>query len=314
MDTLPQNIIALGEILWDVFPDRTCFGGAPANFACAAAELSDGGASVQMLSGIGQDELGTEALAQLQSHGVGLGLVQQNGFPTGQVNVELDSSGKANYVFMEDVAWDNLEWNGVCLEAAQQANAVCFGSLGQRSESSAAIIQRFVENTPPNCLRVFDINLRFPHVSDSAILRSMELANILKLNDEELPYLAKLVQAQGDDEITQLDWIRQRFDLDLVAVTSGPEGVVLHTADHTVRCVTESVQVVDTVGAGDSFTAAMTLGLLRYSGPNRQVPSTPEYLESLGRIANEVAAYVCGQPGATPVFPASLKQKFSFTP
>ena len=285
-------IVGLGEILWDVFPDGPRFGGAPANFACHAAAL--GGTSA-MVSAVGPDDLGMKALAALAEKNVDTKHVLRSTFPTGVVNVQLDAVGKASYEFAANTAWDHLEWSQELQGFAGQTTAVCFGTLGQRSELSRKTIQRFVSETPAEAFRIFDINLRPPFYTEEIILESLELANVLKLNDEELPLLAKLCGFSGSNS-ELMQQISQRFSLKLVALTCGNEGAILCQGDEVNQCPGVPTTVKDTVGAGDSFTAALALGLLKN-----------QPLDVINRHACQVAAYVCSQPGGTPPIPNELK-------
>lgn len=285
-------VVGLGEILWDVFPDGPRFGGAPANVACHAAQL---GATSHMASAVGQDELGTKAFEALEDKHVDTHCVIRSTYPTGVVNVELDAAGKASYQFAEDTAWDHLDWSDNWQNLAAKTSAVCFGTLGQRSETSRKTIHRFVNATPETCFRVFDINLRPPFYSDEIILESLQPANILKLNDEELPYLANLCGITGTDgEILQA--LSKKFELQLVALTRGGSGAILCRGDEISQSTGVPTTVIDTVGAGDSFTAALVLGLL----DNRD-------LDTINQQAGQIAAFVCSQPGATPHIPDELK-------
>jgi fructokinase len=297
----PLTVLALGEILWDVFPERTCFGGAPANYACALSELAGEPVDVKLFSGVGRDPLGQQALEELEGHGVGISLVQRPAFPTGQVSVHLTADGNADYRFAENVAWDNLQWTESLQLEARIADVVCFGTLAQRASGSAATLQQLVKQTSEASYRVFDINLRFPHVVDSVIHQSLALCNVLKLNEEELPYLADLLGISGS-QANVLKVLYQRFDLRLIALTQGAKGAVLFNGAEQFKFTSPETRVVDTVGAGDAFTAALTLGLLRLE--NAEHSSS---LQKLGEVACRVAAFVCEQPGATPSFPADLK-------
>ena len=282
-------IVGLGEILWDVFPDGPRFGGAPANFACHVAAL---GGNAEMVSAVGNDELGALAVAELHQRGVGTGTVfRHEDRATGIVTVSLDAAGHASYQFATDTAWDALPWSAELARLAERTSAVSFGTLGQRSERSRATIRRFVTATPSTALRVFDVNLRPPFVSDAVILESLALANVLKLNADELPALAALSASTGSD-VEILQELADRFTLRAVALTRGADGAVLvrdgQVSDHPGI----DTHVVDTVGAGDAYTAVLTLGLLE--GRN---------LESINRGACQVAAFVCSQSGATPQLP-----------
>ncbi len=322
------TIVALGEILWDIFPDRTCFGGAPANYACAAAELGSKMAEVHLVSGVGSDKLGRDAIEELKSHHVVVNSIQEKQNATGTVTIELNENGSASYAFTSDVAWDNLAWSDELTQLAQKANAVCFGSLGQRSAVSAKVVQRFVSETTTQCLRIFDINLRPPYYSDQVILDSLSIANVLKLNDEELPYLATLLKISGTEPELLLQIIK-RFNLKLIALTKGNKGATIAFDDETIVINGIQTSVIDTVGAGDSFTAALTLGLLQNAFMESDRPKTSESeidesvnesaiwhrektaVKQIGDHANQVAAFVCSQPGATPNYPEKLKSKLA---
>lgn len=288
-------IVGLGEVLWDVFPDGPRFGGAPANFACSAAGLAGDRAHVCLVSGVGRDSLGERALAELAAHGVAAESVAQLDRPTGRVDVEIDSEGKADYVFAANTAWDHLPWSDELAALAARTAAVCFGSLGQRSEASRETIRRFVSAVPETSLRILDINLRTPHWSDAVVRESVQLANVLKCNEDELPVLARLLDADGSDaEI--LAQLVAAGDLQLAALSRGSAGSLLLSADGSdSELPAESVTVADTVGAGDAFTAALTLGLLH----GLPLPTTHAW-------ANQVAAFVCTQNGATPTLPEAL--------
>lgn len=288
------TIVGLGEILWDVFPDGPKFGGAPANFACSVAALCPKGVRVEMASSVGQDELGDRALQTLNDKSVGTTFVQRAEQPTGQVLVQLDAEGHASYEFAADTAWDNLQWSDDLGQLAAKTRACCFGSLAQRSESSRHAIQRFASATPPSSLRIFDVNLRPPFFNDSIILESLQLANVAKLNDEELPVLASICGFEGGP-VELMRQLADRYDLRFVALTRGSEGSILMTRDEVSEQTGIPTQVVDTVGAGDAFTATLAVGLL--DGID---------LDTINRHACSVAAYVCSQPGATPSLPDEL--------
>lgn len=280
-------IVGLGEILWDVFPDARHFGGAPANVAVHAHEL---GATGAVASAVGRDPLGNEARQILASRELDTSAVAESDFPTGTVTVQLDEHGKASYLFAPDTAWDHLEWNGQLATLAARADAVVFGTLGQRSETSRETIRRFLSHTRPECLRVFDVNLRQDFFTPEIIAASLELANVLKLNDEELPV------AFPDTDEAALSALREQHDLRLVALTRGAKGSLLVGDSECSDLPGQAADVKDTVGAGDAFTAATILGFLRNQA-----------LDEINRHASLIAAYVCSQPGATPRLPEHVK-------
>jgi fructokinase len=282
-------IAGLGEILWDVFPDRACFGGAPANFACSAAELAGDIADVFMIGAVGDDELGAKSIESLASHGVQTAAVGINDHPTGRVIVQLDQSGQPAYTFDNDTAWDNLSWTDAVQNVAARASLLCFGTLGQRSGVSRKTMRQIAAATQPDCVRVLDINLRPPFWTDEVILESLPLANVLKLNDAELRVLARLLELSGS-QIEQLRQLQDRYRLRLVALTCGASGsLLLDEHGNADEQPGRSVIVADTVGAGDAFTAALAVGLLQ------QRP-----LSEVHHRAADIAAFVCSQPGATP--------------
>jgi fructokinase len=285
-------VVGLGEVLWDLFPEGKQFGGAPANFAYHAKCL---GAEGFVVSAVGNDDLGREILDRLDALGLNRQFVAVDGaHPTGTVSVELDAAGKPRYVIHEDVAWDFVPVVPGLMDLAQKADAVCFGSLAQRSDASRKTIRDFLGATQEGCLRIFDINFRQRFYDAKTVARSLELANVLKLNDEELPVVAKLLKISGgeDDVMAAL---RDRYDLQVIALTKGAHGAVLIGPDGRSVHAGVAAKVVDTVGAGDAFTAVLAMGLLRGLD-----------LDAINEHANHVAAYVCSRPGATPEMPARL--------
>lgn len=300
-------IVGIGEVLWDVFPDGPRFGGAPANFACCAAALSGGKTPVAVVSGVGRDDLGSRALATLSGRGIDVSHVTAVDFPTGTVKVTLDAAGRASYVIASGTAWDNFLASEPLTELAGEASAVCFGTLAQRSPVARRTIRRFLQQTSDACLRVLDVNLRAPYWDRDVLLESLSLANVLKLNEEELPILAEALgletstetlteMSKDSAELAMLHRLAADYSLRLVALTQGEKGATLVTGAGEVDFAPGlRVEVADTVGAGDAFTAALVVGLLR---------GLP--METINRWATRVAAYVASQPGAAPALPAEL--------
>jgi fructokinase len=289
-------VMGVGELLWDLLPCGKQPGGAPANFAYHAREL---GAESLVVSRVGDDPLGREILGHLA--GLGLrtdGISTDPTVPTGTVAVSLDPQGKPAYTIQEPSAWDFIEAREDILRKAAQAEAVCFGSLAQRHPAACAAITAVIAATPSSALRIFDVNLRQNYWSPELIRRSVKLANVLKLNDEELPLVAGALGVTGN-ESSALRQIANRFKLRAVALTKGAMGSVLLAGDTMVSQGVSRQAVVDTVGAGDAFTAALAMGLLR--GCN---------LANIQKVATEVAEYVCSCPGATPALPKPLRSAF----
>jgi fructokinase len=289
------TVIGIGEILWDVFPDGPRFGGATANFACSVAELARDRIDVYAVGAVGGDDLGRRAVEALHAHGVDTSCVALVDRPTGQVRVTLDAAGRASYEFAADAAWDNLAWSDGLEQLAAHADAVCFSTLGQRSEISRETMQRFVQATPVACFRVLDINLRPPFWNEEIVLQSLQLANVLKLNDAELSVLADMLCWSGAD-FELLQRLIDRFSLQLVALTRGAAGAMLLSRSGEQRDLPgQPTVVVDTVGAGDSFAAVLVVGLL--SGLS---------LAKINAWGNRVAAFVSSQAGPRPQIPNYL--------
>jgi fructokinase len=290
-------VVGLGEILWDVFPDGPRFGGAPANFACHVAELGANSIDVHVASGVGRDEFGRRAVELLQSRHVDTSCVAELDRPTGTVLVELDAAGHASYTFAADTAWDNVAWSDGLQTLAANADAVCFGTLAQRGDISRQTIRQFLDATPPDCICILDINLRPPFWTKEVMLQSLELANVLKLNETELPVVAEMFGWNGPHtELAQR--LLETFSLRTIALTRGADGAMLmNAAGDCSDLPGQPVTVADTVGAGDAYTAALAIGLLR------DLP-----VATINAWAIRVAAFVCSQPGATPKLPAHLRQ------
>ena len=280
---MKRVIVGIGEILWDMLPSGKALGGAPANFAYHAGRLGEEGWAV---SAVGDDALGREILDLVTSKGLH-SLIAVTDRPTGTVQVTLDARGIPSYDIMEDVAWDNIPCTEEMAALAHRADAVCFGSLVQRMSSRHSIL-RFLRATRPEALKVFDINLRQHYYSPEVIDESLQLADILKINDEEIRIVADLF-GLGDDDIAACRALIERYALKLVILTKGAEGSVVITAEEAIPQSVGEVKVVDTVGAGDSFTAAFVVAYLRGLS-----------LSEAQRLASETASYVCSCKGAMP--------------
>jgi fructokinase len=283
------RILSCGEILWDLFPDGPRFGGAPANFAVQASLL---GSSVSVLGAVGQDSPGRHAVEILQRFGIDTSLVQSTpDAPTGTVLVSVDSAGKPAFTIQPDAAWDLLEWGRGLETAIKDFDAVYFGTLGQRGAKSRVTIRRTLETAKDHgILRVLDINLRPPFYDRTLLCESLSFANILKLSDEELPAVASACNIPGDAApLDILGEMLSKFSLDCVAMTRGADGAVLVAAGKIIEQAAIPVTIVDTVGAGDAFTAAFVTGTVRGQ------PSA-----AVLRHACETASAVCGHAGGIP--------------
>ena len=276
-------IVGIGEILWDMLPSGKALGGAPANFAYHAKRLGEEGWAV---SAVGDDPLGAEIMDIVREKGL-KNLIAVTDKPTGTVQVTLDARGVPSYNIMEDVAWDNIPFTPEMEALAARADAVCFGSLVQRMASRDSVL-RFLRATRPEALRVFDINLRQHYYSPEVVDASLKLSNILKINDEEIRIVAGMFGLEGDDTAVCRALV-DRYALRLVILTKGADGSEVITATEAIPQKAGAVEVVDTVGAGDSFTAAFVVAYLR-----------GDSLSDAQRLANETAAYVCSRKGAMP--------------
>jgi fructokinase len=294
------RLVGIGEALWDLLPDGPQPGGAPANFAYHAHAL---GAQTALVTRVGNDDRGRAILSRLASTGGDQDTMQLDEVaPTGTVSIALSGEGIPSYTIHENVAWDYLAVTTSALNAVRGADAVCFGTLAQRGDISRATIQTLVGAAPMHTLRVLDINLRQHYFSREVIEQSLEVANVLKLNDAELAVLAQWLGLGGSTR-HQIEALTHRFRLHLVALTRGAAGSLLFQAGEWSDCPSVPTTVVDTIGAGDAFAAALVLGMLS------QWP-----LSVINMHADEVARQVCSQAGATPTLPHSLAERFTVRP
>jgi len=286
------NVVGIGEVLWDLLLTGPQLGGAPANFAYHAHAL---GARSRVITRAGDDEQGREIMRRFGELALPTDNVQTDpAAPTGTAKVSLSGDGLAHFTIQENVAWDHLEVKPEALGAVCEAHAICFGSLAQRCETSRNSIRELVAAAPADALCVFDINLRQHYYSRDVIEQSLRLSNVLKLNDDELRILAEMFGLTGGTE-RQVEALARTFNQGVVVLTRGPQGSRLYEDGRWSNCPSRPVEVVDTVGAGDSFTAALVIGLLSQMD-----------LDEINLFANEVASYVCSQPGATPPLPAEI--------
>lgn len=299
MQERKHTIVGLGELLWDVFASGKRLGGAPANFSYVANLLGDKGITA---SRVGSDLLGDEAIARLAQLGLTSAFVQRDQkHPTGTVQVEIDRAGQASFEIAQSAAWDFLGWTAEWHKLADEADAVCFGSLAQRSQASRDTIRSFLRATRQDALRIFDVNLRQNFYRAEIISESMHLASIVKMNHKELPIVMRLLGGQHVNDLESAGRLLPQYDLRLVCVTRGSNGSLLISRDEISEHLGFKVKIADTVGAGDAFTAALVHGLLRN-----------EPLSRINDLANRVGAWVASEPGAMPPSPKEgLLQKLS---
>ncbi len=292
---MKQNryVVGLGEVLWDVLPEGKKLGGAPANFAYHAGQFL-GMDSTVAISALGDDKLADETIDALKEHGLN-DLMPRVPYPTGTVQVQLDEQGIPTYDIKENVAWDNIPFDDDIAQIARNCRAVCFGSLAQRNVVSRTTIQKFLDATPADCLKIFDINLRQQFYTQEILRESFQRCNILKINDEELVLIGRMFGYPGLDIENKCWLILGKYNLDMLVLTCGTNGSYVFTPGHVSFQETPKVKVADTVGAGDSFTGSFVGSILNGKS-----------VADAHRLAVQVSAYVCTQNGAMPTLPAEL--------
>lgn len=287
MPTAAHVVVGLGEILWDMLPSGRQLGGAPANFAYCSHLLGENGI---VASRVGKDALGQGIRDQLAKAGITDQFVQADGsHPTGTVQVQLDATGQPQFEIIPAVAWDFLEWADDWQRLARDADAICFGSLAQRSAHSRTTIRTFLDSTRPDALRIFDLNLRQRFYSAEIVRESLQRANVVKLNHEEVPKVRDLLAIDDRTDTSFCKSVIDRFDLKLVCITRGAQGSLLCDRHATHEQPGVSVKVKDTVGAGDAFTAALVHSLLQRRS-----------LAQINESANRLGAWVASQSGGMP--------------
>lgn len=293
-----QIIVGMGEALWDVLPEGKKIGGAPANFAYHVSQF---GFDSRVVSAVGKDADGDEILdifaqKKLRTQ------IERVAYPTGTVQVTLDAVGVPQYEIKEGVAWDNIPFTDELKRLALNTRAVCFGSLAQRNEVSRNTINRFLDTMPDtdDQLKIFDINLRQNFYTKEVLCESMHRCNILKINDEELVTISRIFDYPGIDLQEKCRALITEYDLKMLILTCGTNGSYVFTPGEVSFQETPRVPVADTVGAGDSFTAAFTAAVLS------RMPVGEAH-----KLAVEVSAYVCTQSGAMPELPELLKNRLT---
>lgn len=290
-----NTVVGLGEILWDVFPERKVLGGAPANFAYHVSQFGYNGYAV---SAIGDDLLGKEILSSLQEKELNY-LIETTDYPTGTVQVTLNKAGVPEYEICENVAWDNIPFTAKAENLAKNTGTVSFGSLAQRNSVSRETIKCFLAAMPENSLKIFDINLRQEFYTKELIDESLTLCNVLKINDDEVAVISKLYGYKKYSEQDICKKILSDYNLEIVILTKGIDGSFVFTDKETSYQPTPKVHVADTVGAGDSFTAAFVASYMH-----------GDRITDAHQLAMEVSAYVCTQHGAMPKLPDAYLELF----
>lgn len=295
MENNNKFVVGIGEVLWDVLPEGKKLGGAPTNFAYHVSQF---GLNSRVVSAIGNDKLGAEIERDFSEKGLE-GIIEKVAYPTGTVQVSLDDNGVPNYTIKENVAWDNIPFTTALKELAQHTCAVSYGSLAQRNIVSRETIHAFLDAMPKEgAYKIFDINLRQNFYTKDIICESLERCNVLKINDEELVAVSRLFGYPGIDLQDKCWILLAKYDLKMLILTCGVNGSYVFTPGHVSFVETPKVAVADTVGAGDSFTAAFVSAILRGLS-----------VSEAHKLAVNVSAYVCTQNGAMPILPYNFITK-----
>lgn len=289
-------IVGMGEVLWDMLPEGKKIGGAPANFAY---HVSQYGFDSCVVSAVGDDKLGNEILESFDNRYLNY-LIEKVPYPTGTVQIELDEAGIPCYEIKENVAWDNIPFTADLEKLARKTRAVCFGSLAQRNTVSRETINRFLDvmSDTAGQYRVFDVNLRQGFYDKEILCNSMKRCNILKINDEELITVSRMFEYPGIDLEDKCRVLLSEYGLEILILTCGVNGSYVFTRGNVSFVNTPKIEVADTVGAGDSFTATFISAILRGKS-----------IREAHELAVDVSAYVCTQNGAMPELPVSIKSR-----
>lgn len=290
-----QIIVGFGEALWDILDSEKLPGGAPANFSYHCQQLN---AEAKMVSAVGADDLGDEIIKYFNDKKLTTDYIQTvAGYPTGTVTVKIDSRGVPSYIIHEPVAWDYIGWDETLHLLAQSADAICFGTLSQRNVVSRATLQRLLSSASRDCLKVFDINLRQSYYNEPMLSASLASSDVVKMNQEEAIIVGSMFH-WGNDIPTIVRQLFKKFNFQLIAITFGEEGSKLFTHNEESFMKAEAITIADTIGAGDSFTAALITGWLNHSP-----------LKEIHELATTLSAYVCTQRGAMPSYEWDLISK-----
>lgn len=290
MNNTKDIVVGMGEALWDVLPEGKKIGGAPANFAYHVSQF---GLPSCVVSAVGEDALGKEIVENFTSKGLNQ-LIAEVPYPTGTVQVEIDPAGIPQYDIKENVAWDNIPYTDLLADLAGHTKAVCFGSLAQRNVVSRDTINSFLDAMPDTdgTLKVFDVNLRQGFYTKEILCNSMKRCNILKINDEELVAVSRMFGYPGIDLQDKCWILLGKYNLRMLILTCGINGSYVFTPGNVSFQPTPKVEVADTVGAGDSFTAAFIASILKGKS-----------VAEAHSLAVRTSAFVCTQKGAMPILP-----------
>ncbi|MFR9619937.1 MAG: carbohydrate kinase [Rikenellaceae bacterium] len=293
---MSKYIVGLGEALWDELPEGRKIGGAPANFAYHISQL---GFDSKIVSAVGNDPLGDELLQRFDERGLAY-QIERVGYPTGRVAVDVDSYGIPLYNIQRDVAWDNIPFTPELESLAQQTQVAFFGSIAQRNEVSRSTINRFLDAMPneADSYKIFDVNLRQHYYTKEILHSSMERCNVLKINDEELVALSRRLGYPGVDLKDKCWILLSKYKLDILILTCGINGSYIFAPGRVSFVATPKVEVADTIGAGDSFTAAFITSTLK-----------GDDIRTAHNRAVELSAYTCKQHGAMPEIPERLRNR-----
>ena len=288
-----KYVVGMGEALWDVLPEGKKIGGAPANFAYHVSQF---GLNSCVISAVGEDSLGDEIVKNFTSKGLNH-MIERVPYPTGTVQVEIDQAGIPQYDIKENVAWDNIPYTASLKELAENTRAFCFGSLAQRNVVSRETIYSYLDAMPQTdeTLVVFDVNLRQGFYSKEILCSSMQRCNILKINDEELVTVSRMFGYPGIDLQDKCWILLGKYNLKMLILTCGINGSYVFTPGRVSYQPTPKVEVADTVGAGDSFTAAFIASILRGKS-----------VAEAHQVAVSTSAFVCTKNGAMPILPAEI--------
>lgn len=288
-------VVGMGEALWDVLPEGKKIGGAPANFAYHVSQF---GLPSCVVSAVGADPLGQEIVENFTSKGLNQQIAEVP-YPTGTVQVEIDPAGVPQYEIKENVAWDNIPYTALLESLAERTKAVCFGSLAQRNVVSRNTINRFLDAMPQtdDSLVVFDVNLRQGFYTKEILCNSMTRCNILKINDEELVTVSRMFGYPGIDLQDKCWILLGKYNLKMLILTCGINGSYVFTPGNVSFQPTPKVEVADTVGAGDSFTAAFISSIIKGKS-----------VTEAHALAVRTSAFVCTKKGAMPILPPELTE------